>query len=313
VESSDGSGNKSHPPQVNIPTGTEVTVYAPAKLNLFLDITGLRYDGYHLMKMVMQTVDLCDIVTISVENNGSSTLFCDGVDVPNDGNNTALKAVKTFFDYTNIENPGIHVKIEKNIPSQAGLGGASSDAAAVFVGLNHLFETNLPMSELCFIGARVGADVPFCIFGGAAYVEGIGEILTALPSLTEDDCRFVIVKPDHNVSTVQAFAQYDELAEKPALSGAEQMTNAIALRDIETIGKCVGNAFEAVVSPEETERIKAVFMENDAIGAGMSGSGSSVFGIFESASAAKRAAKELSDFGETHVVRPISTGAYIDD
>jgi len=311
VESNDGSENKTEFIQVPIAQHTEITVYAPAKLNLFLDITGRRYDGYHLMKMVMQTIDLCDIVTISVEGNGCSTLFCDGVDVPNDGSNTALKAVNAFFNYTSIENPGIHIKIEKNIPSQAGLGGASSDAAAVFVGLNKLFGTDIPLSELCYLGARVGADVPFCIFGGSAFVEGIGEILTALPSIPDDDCRFVIIKPEYNVSTVQAFSAFDSLQNKPILNGAETMTNAIAMRDIETIGHCVGNAFEAVVFPEETNRIKTALLEAGAIGSCMSGSGSAVFGIFDNLSAAKRAVKDLSEFGETYLVRPVPHGAYI--
>ena len=288
-----------------------ITVKAPAKLNLFLDITGRRDNGYHLMNMVMQAVDLCDTVTLSLKDNGSSTLFCNGADVPMDKSNTALKAVQTFFEYTRLSNPGLHIRIEKNIPSQAGLGGASSDAAAVFIGLNALFGAKLTREELCALGARVGADVPFCIFGGTAHAEGIGEILAALPPLSPE-CRFVVVKPDYGVSTVEAFAKFDSLAEKPAVSAVSDMLGAVSSGDLESLGRLLCNVFEPVVFPEKTDAIKRALLSHGALGALMSGSGSSVFGLFRDIPAAKRAAVELSDFGETFLVKPLPTGAYID-
>ncbi len=287
-----------------------ITVKAPAKLNLFLDITGRCENGYHMMEMVMQTVDLYDIVTISLADSGDSTIICNGSDVPQDKSNTALRAVSVFFEHTGIANPGIHIHIEKNIPSQAGLGGASSDAAAVFVGLDRLFGTGLTLDELCALGARVGADVPFCIFGGTAHAEGIGEILTALPPLCEEQ-RFVIVKPDYGVSTVEAFAKFDSLLKKTSSFAIADMLRAIAARDHALIGKLLCNVFEQVVFPERTAAIKRTLLREGALGAVMSGSGSSVFGLFSDIAAARRAAVELADFGETFLVKPISTGAYV--
>ncbi len=288
-----------------------ITVKAPAKLNLFLDITGRRDNGYHLMDMVMQTVDLYDVVTLSLKKTGDSTLYCNGADIPVDKSNTALRAVKAFFEHTGMRNPGIHIRIEKNIPSQAGLGGASSDAAAVFVGLNELFDARLSRDELCAVGASVGADVPFCIFGGTAHAGGIGELLTALPPLP-NDCHFVIIKPDYGVSTVEAFAEFDSLPVKPAVSDISEVLRAISARSHTSLGRLLCNVFEPVVFPERTNAIKRALAAHGALGSVMSGSGSSVFGLFDDIAAAKRATLELADLGEIFLVRPVATGARSD-
>ena len=171
----------------------KLTVNAPAKINLTLDIIGRRNDGYHLVKMLMQSVDVCDTVTVWDDADSPIQVFCNREEIPVSEANTAYRAAQAFFEAAKIENPCIGIKIKKRIPMAAGLAGGSADAAAVIVALDRMFETRLSEAELTDIGERVGADVPFCIFGGTMLAEGIGTILTPLPDLP--DCYIVLSKP----------------------------------------------------------------------------------------------------------------------
>ena len=185
-----------------------ITVKAPAKINLSLDILGKRADGYHFLRTVMHAIDLCDTIHISMTGSDIQIL-CDREDVPCDERNIAYKAAAAFFDQTQATQTGIRIQIDKTIPSQAGLGGGSADGAAVLVALNELYQTGLDTSKLQKIGALVGADIPFCITGGCALAEGIGEILS--PIHAQLDCCFVVCKPEIGVSTAAAYNKFDEI------------------------------------------------------------------------------------------------------
>ncbi|MGN1138461.1 MAG: 4-(cytidine 5'-diphospho)-2-C-methyl-D-erythritol kinase, partial [Ruminococcus sp.] len=152
----------------------KIKVKAPAKINLSLDVIKKRPDGYHDVAMVMQSVSLYDYVTVETNDTDKINIFCDYPDVPCDERNIAYKACQAFFDYVKMDINGVDVTIEKNIPTQAGLAGGSADGAAVIVALNKLFDTHLKSKELCEIGSKIGADVPFCIVGGTKLAKGTG-------------------------------------------------------------------------------------------------------------------------------------------
>ena len=180
------------------------TVRAAAKINLFLDITGKRSDGYHIVNMVMQSVSLYDEVTVTIEKgDGEINVSCTDESIPCDETNTAYQAVKAFFEYAQIKPKNVWVKIKKRIPSQAGMAGGSTDASAVLVALNEMLDTGFSQDELAEIAEHIGADVPFCIYGGTMTASGIGTILTPLPEMPE--CYIVVVKPDIKISTKEAY------------------------------------------------------------------------------------------------------------
>ena len=179
-----------------------VTVLAPAKLNLSLDVVGTLPNGYHDLDMVMQTIDLYEKITLRRSNDLSLTL--PGSFVPVNDKNTAVKAALAFFDYTGLL-AGVDMTIYKRVPVRAGMAGGSADAAGVLVGLNELYGAHLSMSELCAIGAGIGADVPFALLGGTCRVRGVGDLMKALPPCP--DCRFVVAMPSVGVSTPEAFAR----------------------------------------------------------------------------------------------------------
>lgn len=183
-----------------------VTVLAPAKLNLSLDVVGTLPNGYHDLDMVMQTIDLYEKITLRRSNDLSLTL--PGSFVPVNDKNTAVKAALAFFDYTGLL-AGVDMTIYKRVPVRAGMAGGSADAAGVLVGLNELYGAHLSMSELCAIGAGIGADVPFALLGGTCRVRGVGDLMKALPPCP--DCRFVVAMPSVGVSTPEAFARYDTM------------------------------------------------------------------------------------------------------
>lgn len=249
---------------------------AYAKINLSLDIVGRRADGYHLLRTIMQPVSLCD--RVFAEKREKISLSCDMPDVPVNGENTAIRAAREFFSYTGLSG-GVRLHIEKRIPMQSGLGGGSADAAAVLHLLNQLYETGLPTETLCALGERVGADVPFCVFGKTALAEGIGEILHEAPPIPP--CSVVIVRPAAGVSTAAAYAEIDRRrrnAEFPETT--DRMLNALRSGCLAEVGQAVFNAFDAVSRDVEIESVKARLSELGAVGAGMSGSGSAVFGLF---------------------------------
>lgn len=255
-----------------------ITVKAPAKINLFLDIVGRRDDGYHYVDMIMQTVSLYDEVTVSIEDgDGSICIDCTDPDIPCDETNTAFRAVRDFFSHIGQEIPEVRVHIEKNIPSQAGMAGGSTDAAAVLRALNTLTCSGLCSSVLEEIAAGIGADVPFCISGGTVRASGIGTDLERLPDMP--DCVIAVVKPDISVSTAQAYRRSDEVGYgMPAdISG---VLSGIESGDAGLIARSLYNKFEDVLELPEIDEIKALLIENGAAGAVMTGSGSAVFGIF---------------------------------
>lgn len=257
----------------------KIVVEAPAKINLMLNIAGSSPAGYHYMDMVMQTVDWCDTVTVSITEKRDITVTCSRDDLPQGKSNIAYRAAETFMEQWGADKFGLHIHIEKNIPAQAGLGGGSSDAAAVLVGLNRLADTGISIEELCRMGNEIGKDIPFCITGGCGLVEGFGEIISPLPSLPI--CRFLIVKPTAGADTRQAFGAYDALEQKPASKGSRQMVHAIKSGDIWAIAAAMENVFEAVADIKRVSAIKQWMLDLGALGAVMSGSGSAVVGLFE--------------------------------
>lgn len=287
-----------------------VTVRTPAKINLLLDIVGKRTDGYHFMKTVMQAISLYDEVTVEKDDGEEITISCSDEKVPCDSRNLAYKAAEAFFGYTKLPRTGLKIEIEKNIPMQAGLAGGSTDAAAVLRGMNELFEAGLPDDELADIAVTIGADVPFCLIGGTALAEGIGEMLTPLPNLS-GDCFILIAKPSAGISTVEAYAKYDALV-APEHPEYNDLIAAIAVGGIDKIAPYCKNVLEAAADLPEIEEIKKIMLDNGALGASMTGSGSAVFGIFEKKKQASACEDDLSKLAEfTKICTPEAGGAEI--
>lgn len=247
---------------------------AYAKINLSLDIVGVRDDGYHLIKTVMQSISLYDI--ISVEKVGTDiAISCNIPYIPCDKRNIVYKCAEKFFEHTK-DRFGVRIDIQKNISSQAGLGGGSADGAAVLVLLNKLCKNPLSTEKLCEIGAKVGADIPFCIVGGCALCEGIGEVITPIDSkISLDLC---IVKPDFGVSTVEAYKAFDN-AEILSHPDTDKVIKSIENGDKKTLSSNLVNVLEM---DRRIDEIKDFLVESGAIASCMSGSGSAVFGILES-------------------------------
>ncbi len=261
---------------------------AYAKINLTLDVLGLRPDGYHDLKSVMQTVSLCDDVEIDIGTGRPWCLKCETDGVPLDERNLAWKAAKVFFDAAGIDPEGLEIRMVKRIPSQAGLGGGSSDAAAVLRALNRHYKMPFKVRELADLSAQVGSDVPFCILGGTVMVEGRGEFVRSLTPMP--DCHIVICKPDFPVSTPQLYRKLDawDIHKRPDNTAMEA---AIEAGDLTAIAKNVHNVFDPVVAAEhpQIDHIKSVCADCGALAQQMSGSGSAAFAIMpdrESAAAA---------------------------
>ena len=269
----------------------KITLDANAKINLSLDVTGRREDGYHFVSMVMQSVSLCD--RVELEKAEEIILETDSGEIPADESNIAYKAAALFIEKYGIDG-GVKIKIEKNIPVCAGLAGGSTDAAAVLKGLNLLYGLDLTEEELMETGLKLGADVPFCIMGGTALAEGIGEKLTRIAPFK--DVIICLAKPDFPVSTPQA---YKEIDSKPLEKHPDnkKMITAIENRDLKDVCSEMLNVFEEVMRDKhpQIEEIKRVMKTCGATGTLMSGSGPSVYGIFESAENAEKAESLLKD------------------
>ena len=216
-------------------------IKAYAKVNLMLDILGTLPNGYHNLWMIMQSVSLCDTVSVTTSDSKEITITCSKEGIPTDQKNIAHKAARAFFDYTKTENCGIHIHIEKNIPSEAGLAGGSADGAAVIKALNELFGTSLSERELCRIGKTIGADVPFCIVGGTCLAQNIGEVIAPLEDIPL--CYFVLAKPQMGVSTKEAYESFDNAnyIKKPK---RDKMFTAAANGDFDEMCKLAANVFE---------------------------------------------------------------------
>lgn len=265
-----------------------MTELAYAKLNLTLEVGEKREDGYHDLRSVMTSASLYD--TVTVEKAEDITMTCDRADLPTDGRNLAVKAALAFFEKTGITG-GCHIELTKCIPSEAGLGGGSSDAAAVLRALRFLYAPEMPMEELEAIGAQVGSDVPYCVRGGTVLCEGRGEKMTTLPAMPR--CHYVIVKPDEAFSTGRMYGEID--VQNPARKHTtEKLMAALDHGDLHEISAQITNTFEQVIPADsDVFVIRNILLENGALNAMMSGSGSAVFGIFEDISAAKTACERL--------------------
>ena len=256
------------------------TIFEPAyaKVNLTLDVLGKRPDGYHDLQSVMQTISLRDDVEIDIGTGKPWKIVCDREDIPADERNLALKAAKVYCDAMMKDPDGLEIRITKRIPSQAGLGGGSADAAAVLRALNEYYGNPLSIMALAELGAQVGSDVPFCVVGGTAMAEGRGERLRILPAMP--DCVFVVRKPDLSISTPELFRKIDEkaIAKRP---DNRAMESAILAGDLGRVAENFCNVFDPVVTEEHLELnyIKSIFNSYGSVGQQMTGSGSAVFGV----------------------------------
>ena len=253
--------------------------------------------------MVMQTIDLYEKITLRRSNGLSLTL--PGSFVPVNDKNTAIKAAVAFFRYTGLL-AGVDMTIYKRVPVRAGMAGGSADAAGVLVGLNELYDAHLSMSELCAIGAGIGADVPFALLGGTCRVRGVGDLMKALPPCPA--CWFVVAMPSVGVSTPEAFARYDTMG-SPVHPDCEAQEQAIRAEDLAAVCAAAGNALEHCSGAEETPSICAILRENGALTAQMTGSGAAVFGVFDDETAARAALAALRpSYRQCYLCRPTHGG-----
>lgn len=257
----------------------KITINAHAKVNLSLDVLRRKENGYHELEMIMQQISLKDIVTITETNKNTIEIKCNNPNVPTDHKNIAHRAASVISERYN-KNTGLVIDIEKNIPVSAGLAGGSTNAAAVLVGLNEIWNLQLTTQELMAIGLELGADIPFCIMGGTALAEGIGEKLTPLPSFKNK--HLLLVNPDISVSTADVYKSLDidNIKNRPQ---TELLIEAIERDDQYTVAKNMKNVLESVTIEQLPiiSEIKEMMIEQGAIGSLMSGSGATVFGIFE--------------------------------
>lgn len=280
------------------------TQAAPAKVNLALDILGRRPDGYHEMRMVMQTVSLCDAVTLEEAGEGFA-LSAQGIALP-EGKTLEQRGAEAFFAALGRPAPGLRVTLEKRTPAYAGLGGGSADVGALLRLLRQRYAPDMPGEALEAVGLTVGSDVPFCLRGGTALAEGRGERLTDLPPLP--DCRFVICKPNFGLPTGPMFARlrFDGAPPRPDVDG---MVSALERGDLEGLAKHAGNFFETVLEAEERreiETIKETLLRHGALAAAMSGSGPAVFGLFAPSAETAGAEEELKRrYDQVFQARPV--------
>lgn len=267
---------------------------ANAKINLTLDILRRREDGYHDLQMVMQAVTLADELTVTPARGQEGAAVSDLRFLPTGKKNLAQTAAAAFREATGLGGE-VDVSIRKRVPVCAGLAGGSADAAAVLRAMNELTGAGLSRLELARIGEAVGSDVPFCVLGGAALAEGRGELLTPLPPLPP--CHIVICKPPFPISTPQLFSRVNvrKIVRRPDTAG---VADALAAGDLPGVARRMYNVFEDVLEPRRFSQIasiKAALIDCGALGASMSGSGPSVFGLFSSPDAAQAAAMRLRE------------------
>lgn len=259
---------------------------AYAKLNISLDVTSRRDDGYHDMLMVMQSVSLCDTVTIAFDDSGEIKASCGLSFIPGDERNLAVKAALVYLEAAGRKPQGMHIKLDKCIPVGAGMAGGSADAAAVLRALNRYYDRPLDEAALLELSAKVGSDVPFCLNGGTALASGRGEKLECLPGMP--DCEFVICKPSFSISTPELFKKLDQinLRHHPDTAG---IIAALGNEDLGQIARRMYNVFEAVDDRRlrVVSAIKHQLLDAGALGAIMTGTGSAVFGVFRRGSVPK--------------------------
>ena len=272
-------------------------IKAHAKLNLTLDVLGKRPDGYHDLRMVMQSIELADTLTLTRNDTGELRVGTNLHFLPNNERNLAAQAALRWWERENTVPCGLDINIEKHIPVCAGMGGGSSEAAAVLRALNARERSPLSPAEVARIGERVGSDVPYCVLGGTALAEGRGEILTPLPPLPR--CWVVLCKPEFSISTPALFAKIDSvrLRCRPDTQGA---IDALEAGDLTGVARRLYNVFEDALPDRQRARvndIKNALIQSGARGASMSGTGPTAFGLFDSEDRAMEAREKLEDFG----------------
>lgn len=272
-----------------------ISLKALAKINLGLDVVRRREDGYHDVRMIMQTIHLYDRLEVSKTKEEGITITSNLSFVPTNENNLIYKAAKLLIDEFDIKE-GVAVNLIKRIPVSAGMAGGSTDAAAMLYGMNQMFELGLSRQQLMERGVKIGADVPYCLMRGTAIAEGIGEKLTQLPPMIK--CPVLIAKPGIAVSTkfVYQNLRLDETTVHPDI---DQLITDIKQKDLHAIADHMGNVLESVTIPEYPiiEQIKDQMKKSGALNAMMSGSGPTVFGLFEDEATAKKAYQDMLDAG----------------
>lgn len=269
----------------------KLKIKCPAKLNLSLDVLKKREDGYHELEMLMQTVDVCDFINISVSDGDGINLSCDNAEVPLNEKNTAYKAAELFYKKLK-KTKKVDIEIEKNIPQGAGMAGGSADAAGVLKGLNILEGEPFSKKELLCLALKIGADVPFCVSGGAMLCKGVGEKMTAVEPMK--NVYALILKPEVSVSTPWAYKALDD-EETWIHPKTEALIKALEEKKYSDFGIYGGNTLEEPVFKAYPliKELKEGLKERGAVYSLMTGSGAAVYGIFEDKSAAEIAAKEF--------------------
>lgn len=264
---------------------------AYGKINLGLDVIRKRPDGYHDLDMIMQMVDVYDDVIIEKKAGEEIVVKADAAVLSNGKDNLAYMAAKMLFDEFGIKS-GVEITIHKRIPIAGGMAGGSSDCATTLIGINEMFNLGLSKQQLMERGVKLGADVPYCVLGGTAIARGIGEVLTPLP--TPPQCHVIIAKPPISVSTAYVYGHIrpDEITKRPDI---EQMTLAIKEQDLNKLSDLLYNVMEEVTVSEYPviEKLKSIMLENGALNSIMSGSGPTVFGLFDDREKAQAAMKAL--------------------
>jgi len=278
----------------------EIKVSAKAKINLALDVIRKREDGYHDLRMIMQTIDLEDRLLLRKIVADKVVLKTNLYFLPTDERNLVVKIAKYMRRYYQL-GAGLFINLYKKIPVGAGLGGGSADGAAVIKGINQLFELDLSMEEMMAIGKRFGADIPYCLFGGTALAEGIGDQLTEIASKLP--MYILVVKPRVAVSTRYVYETL-EITEKQNHPDVEGMIEAIESENLQGVAARLANVLEAVTGKKYPEvlKIKKALLEKGAVGALMSGSGSAVFALFSNQESMEAAAREMKNKEEVDVI-----------
>lgn len=273
----------------------QIELHSLAKINLSLDVTGKRPNGYHDVEMVMQTVYLSDTVRLRLRSDGRIRLTSNLPFLPTDDRNIAVKAARLLQKECSLS-VGADISLYKRIPVAAGLAGGSSNAAAVLFGMNRMLGLGLPREKLARLGTQLGADVPYCLLRGTALAQGIGEELTPLPAMPA--CTVLLAKPPVSVSTKEVYEALEQTGTiiHPDTKG---MLDAIRSRDLQRIAGCMGNVLEPVTERKHpvVGQLRQIMLDAGAAGAMMSGSGPTVFGLFDRRTAARAAQKEILDKG----------------
>lgn len=289
----------------------ELVLKAYAKINLSIDITGRLANGYHELDTVMQSISLCDTLTVkTLQNDASVNLRVENSNIEFDENNTVLLAEKYFFEaYNKPRDFGLDITLHKEIPSAAGLGGGSADAAAMLIALNTLKGNPFSIEELLAISKKVGADVPFCLIGGTKRVQGIGDVIIPMQKLMP--CAFVLIKNAQKPSTAEMYKKIDN-AENPVCIDVDKTCKAIETGDIKMLSQNCKNIFLAVWESKEISSAMRELTDNGAITSALSGSGPTVYGLFRDTSSAEEAYTALCEkYDNIFSAVPVNCGVEI--